>query len=197
MKWLNEFRDLFRLTISSPRAGMAAVFALNLSRGAGISALALMAIVSSLLLHLLSLGLAKDSASPAIGLMGGPVMTAVFQFIFLMITAQLIFWIGRARGGQGDLTRAILVVAWLEAIMLIVQVVQILIMLVLPGLAPILALATIGIFLWFMCNFIAEAHSFKSVGMVLLGVILTVLAFSLILSFIITAILGPEVLQHV
>jgi hypothetical protein len=54
----------------------------------------------------------------------GPAATGFIQLLLLVVMVFAIFWIGRAMGGSGSFEEAILLVAWLQFIMVCLQVVQ-------------------------------------------------------------------------
>lgn len=189
---------LMRLTLARPREGMRAMLALDLPMSAGLAGLALMAVISTLILHLFSLdAFAGMTGNPVVQLMTEPFAAAAVQFGFLLLMAWLIHRIGAARGGHGDMSGAVVAVAWLEAAMLVVQLAQIVIALMLPGLVPLLMIVSIAFFFWLLSNFVAEVHGFRSLGWVFAGVVVTLLLVSIALSFLLTLILGPEALSNV
>jgi hypothetical protein len=72
---------------------------------------------------------------------------------------------------------AVILIAWLQFIQLLVVAAQILLMIVLPAVAPVLEIAGVILFLWLLVNFVAEMHGFRSLGLVFLGVIITFVGF--------------------
>ena len=87
--------------------------------------------------------------------------------------ALLAFVVGRWRGGRGELADSVILVAWLQFIQLLIVVVQLVVLVALPVLAPIVEVGAVLIFLWLLVNFVAEMHGFRSLGMVFLGIVLT------------------------
>jgi hypothetical protein len=54
----------------------------------------------------------------------GPAATGFIQLLLLVVMVFAIFWIGRSMGGSGSFEETILLVAWLQFIMVCLQVVQ-------------------------------------------------------------------------
>lgn len=165
---------LVRLTLTQPRAAAAEVMRLPLPMSGRWTALLLMATLSALLMQVLGAML-----PPAVGPDGqplqpvGPIVWAGMVTVGMMITAGLAHSVGRWRGGKGEFPDALILVAWLQFLQLLLVAAQILLMFVLPMLAPIVEIAGVLLFLWLLVNFVAEMHGFRSLGMVFLGVILT------------------------
>jgi hypothetical protein len=95
----------------------------------------------------------------------------------MVLTSLQVFAVGRWRGGRGELPDAVILIAWLQFIQLLVVAAQILLMIVLPAVAPVLEIAGVILFLWLLVNFVAEMHGFRSLGLVFLGVIITFVGF--------------------
>ncbi len=130
---------------------------------------------------------AVDRVSAAI--LGRPLVGAMVQLAALVIVVFLTVRIGRLFGGIGGFWDALALVVWLNAVMVLVQVVQLVALALAPPLAAALAIATILWALWAFANFVAELHGFKNPALVLGGVILT----SIVLFFttaMLLAILG-------
>lgn len=165
---------LVRLTLTQPRAAAAEVMRLPLPMSGRWTALLLMATLSALLMQVLGAML-----PPAVGPDGqplqpvGPIVWAGMVTVGMMITTGLAHSVGRWRGGKGEFPDALILVAWLQFLQLLLVAAQILLMFVLPMLAPIVEIAGVLLFLWLLVNFVAEMHGFRSLGMVFLGVILT------------------------
>lgn len=194
---MTELVTLFRLTLTDPRAGLRQVLRLNLPPGARWAGLALAAVASALVLHL-GLLLSPPPEELTVGLLfASPLQTAVVQMGVLLASVLLIHGIGRALGGTGRLEDAVLLVAWLQAIMVAVQVAQTLALLVLPPAAVVLGYVSIVLFFWLVSNLIAELHGFSSATKVFGAVLAVFVGLVIMMSLVLTAIWGPEVLSNV
>jgi hypothetical protein len=189
---------LARLTATDPRGGMRAVLTLGLPSGAAWAALALTAVVSSLLVHL-GARMAPPPEGSAIYavLLASPFRTAAIQAAGLVLSALVIHAVGRMFRGRGRIEDSVLAVALLQVFLIALQVAQLGALLVFPLLSGLIGLASMVVFLWLLTAFVAEVHGFRSLLAVLLGIVATVFVLSLLLSFVLVALVGQEVLGNV
>jgi hypothetical protein len=188
---------LARQSLQDPRASVRSLLALGVPLPARTIGLLLMAVGSALLMHLGFL-LLPPSEDPMAGfMMQSPLRTAIIQWLILAASVFLIYRIGRAWGGKGNLSDTLLVVVWLQVIMLGVQFVQLLVFLLAPPLAGIVNLAGLVLFFWLMTSFIAELHGFASRGAVLGGILVASFGVAMVLVLILTLILGPGAFGNV
>lgn len=180
-----NLRALVALTLREPRAAAQAVMRVPLSLQGRWIALALMAVLSALLMQ------AMSSLLPAPAGPDGEALAPVSPFFWagmvatgMVMTALLAFAVGRWRGGRGELPDAVILVAWLQFIQLLVVALQIVVMVVLPPLAPVLEVGGVLLFFWLLINFVAEMHGFRSLGLVFLGVLLTFFGFVFLMSLV-------------
>ena len=184
--------SLARLTLHNPREGAARVLALALPIPARWAALALMAVLSTLLIHL------TFAMQPAdiLGFFGealtSPLRMAMLQAVFMLVSVVAIYQIGRWRGGRGRFEDALILVVWLQFLLLGLQTAQLLVSLVLPLLADLIGLATLALFFWWLTNFVAELHGFKSLVLVFVGVLVTLVFMVLVLAFVLAIFLAPQ-----
>ncbi|MCB6177143.1 YIP1 family protein [Rhodobacter sp. Har01] len=183
-------------TLRDPRAGLRGVLRMDLPRGARWAALTLTAVASALLVFV-----AQAISPPMEGLaslfFASPFRAAAVELAMLAISALLVHTVGRAWGGTGSPDDAVLLVAWLQAIMLAIQLLQIVLLLAVPPLALPLGLLSIGLFFWLASNFIAELHGFSSTLRVFGAILLVMFGLVVVISLILSAVFGPEVLNHV
>lgn len=193
-----DLLKLARLTLTAPRQGLRALLNLDLPRVVPMAGLVLMAVLSALLLHV-SLQLAPlPEGNPALEeLIGSPFRTAIIQAVVLMLTAVLVYRVGRAFRGQGRFEEAVLAMVWLQAILVVLQSAQLLALLLLPPLASLIGLVSGALFLWLLCHFIAEMHGFTSAAKVFLGVLVTFFTVTLLLTFLLIAAFGPGAFGNV
>lgn len=187
---LEELVRFAFFTLRNPRGAARELLGMGLPSSAAWSALALVCVLSSMLFHL-SLGLltAEDQAQLA-GLLGNPLGTVVMSGFALLILVFGTHLIGRAFGGTGPLDGAVLLVAWIQAIFLMLQVVQVVFMMVLPVVADAIGTFGLVLFLWLLTPFVAELHGFRSVWKVLFGIIGSALAIAFALSILIVLVAG-------
>lgn len=102
--------------------------------------------------------------------LGMPLVGAAAQFAFLGVIIGLIYRVGRMFGGQGDLIGSAKVVIWINAIMLMIQFVQLLLLFITPALAAVLAFLTIFWLIWAFAAFIGALHDFSNTVLVIAGI---------------------------
>lgn len=176
-----------RDTLSDPRGGARRIMSIDLSIQERWLALLLIAVLSTLLTYL-SLGLAPKEARDYFGeVMASPVATAFVQAIVWCTGTVAVYRFGRARGGTGTLADSISLMAWLQFILLIAQVAQVVAEVVVPPLAPMIGLVAVAVFFWLLTNFVAEMHGFRSLGATFAGVIAGMVA----LAFLMALLLAP------
>jgi Yip1 domain len=194
---MDQLLALARLSLNDPRVGVRALLAMGVPLPARTAGLLLVAVGSALLFHLGFLVMPPGDDAVAQFMSQSPIRTAIVQWLILAATVLGIYRIGRAFGGTGSLTDALLIVVWLQVIMLAVQLVQLLSFILIPFLAGLVSLGGFFLFFWLLTSFIAELHGFASRWVVLAGVIGSGFAFAIVLAVILTLIFGPEALQGV
>jgi hypothetical protein len=176
-------------SLARPRTAARQVLALGLAGGLLVQAAVLVTCVGMLLGWLavrLSPG-AVDAVSAAV--IGNPLVGAAAQLAIMALIVLLTVRIGRLFGGQGGLWEALALVVWLNVMMVLIQGLQLVVLLLVPPLAAILAVATLFWAVWAYANFVAELHGFRNPVLVLGAVVVTaiVLFFS---TAMLLAILG-------
>lgn len=173
-----RLRDLVRLSVVEPQKGGAAVLALNLpvrERWTAMVAAVLVGVVLAFLLPVMS---GRGAEIPP------PMAAAGIQMGANVLAVLLATHVGRWFGGSGRLEDAVLLVAWLQALMAGVQVVQIVAVVVLPPLAGLVAVAGLGLFFWLAVGFVQALHGFRSPMLVLLGTLGALFGAAFVLSFV-------------
>jgi hypothetical protein len=170
-----------RLTLQDPRAGLRRILSLDPPMQARWIGFVIMAIGSAIITHLSFALVPVEDRDAMMGMMNSPLRTVAMQGALLLAIVQLVHWLGRMRGGTGTFPDALLSMVWLQFLMLGLQVIQLVLMVVLPPVGAIVNLAGFVIFLWLLTNFIAELHGFRSLLAVFGGIIfgMVLLAFGL------------------
>ena len=83
---------------------------------------------------------------------------------------------------------AVILIAWLQFIQLLMVALQLVLVVTLPALAPVVEIGAVLLFLWLLVNFVAEMHGFRSLGLVLLGVVVTFVAAVFAMSVLLMAL---------
>lgn len=125
-----------------------------------------------------------------------PIVLAAMQLGAIVLAAGLMSGVGRLFGGHGRFEDALLLTVWIEVLLLLVQAAQLVLSLILPGVAGILGLASIVLFLWLTVQFTKALHGFRSSAKVALGLIGTAFVAGFVLSLIAAALgILPEMPQ--
>jgi len=187
--------DLLVETPRQPRQVARYILNLQLSASLGWTALALMAVGSALISHL-GLLLSSDEAQAMFGeLFDAPLRTAGIQLLVMAVSAQLAWRLPHLFGGQGEQAGAVVLVAWLQFVLLLVQAAQLVAMIALPILADMLGLLGIALFFWLMSVFIAEMHGFKSALPSFFGVIVTTFVVGFVMMILFVNLLFPALIE--
>lgn len=176
---LSALLALARFTVANPRGGARFVLGLNLPLAARWTALALNAVLAAVFTHLSIALMPAAQREELAQVIGSPIQMAVLQGFVMVALVAAITLIGRMRGGRGSFADAIVLMAWLQFILLGLQMVQLALQLVVPLLADLVGLAGLGLFVWLLTNFTAELHGFRSLGLVFLGMLVSLLALTL------------------
>lgn len=193
---LNFLSETFILTLKAPRRGLRRILDLPRPKGVEIVVLALVGVLSALAFYLSVLLFAPVSLAllEQIGLR--PFTMACLQFAVMLMGAGMMAKIGAWRGGQGTFEECAVALAWLQTILLVFQLGQILLLLLVPPVAVLLGYVAFGLFFAFLVQFTAEVHGFRSIISVFMGVILSLFLMLMLVSFILALFIDPEVLNN-
>ncbi len=189
MSELTSLGGLVRLavrTVREPRPVFAELRALSLPRDVLWQALAAVVIVSVILAEIVNMVLAAALGGPAGQAFLSPLAFVGIQFAILALSVLLIDRVGRMMGGTGDLDGAVLAVAWLQFVMVCLQIVQSAVLLVFPVGAALIVLAGVAVFLYLLTAFVTELHGFDSKGRVFAMILFILMGVALGLSFLLT-----------
>jgi hypothetical protein len=175
-------------SIVNPREGAEEVLALGIPREALGIILLLVLILSIILGQITTLIVAGAAGVTVEGPLANPIITGMLQFALLLIAIFGIHFIGRGFGGKGSLGETVLLVAWLQFIMVCIQVVQTALMLVVPPFASLLGIAGLVLFMWLLTNFIAVIHGFRSLGQVFVMILVSLFVLAFVLSILLTLV---------
>ncbi len=186
-------------TIRQPRMMARRIMAMNLPLNSAATALLLTALLGALLSATTwaALGTADDNASAMAEVFDRPFLLAGIQVLVQGAAAWLAWAVGRFFGGTGSLAQACALMAWVEWVLVLVQVAQVLLLLALPPVAEATSPLALILFLWLMASFVAELHGFPTLWKVLLGIVLTAAALGIAVVFILAALVGAGGLANV
>lgn len=111
----------------------------------------------------------------------GPLSWAMMVGAGVVITSGLIFVCSRVAGGKASFTDLILLMSWFQFLQLALYLAQLVLVVLLPPLGALVALASVGLTLWVLAHFIKAANGFASILGPILGIIGAVLLMVLLL----------------
>lgn len=191
-----DLRSLLRAvlqTLRDPRAGARAVMDIDLPRSTRWELLFLVVLLN-VVASVLTMLAGHVSGGVMLGeaVFGSPFMLLVVQGVLSVLMAVAIFQVGRMFGGHGTLDQAIMLVAWLQFVLITLQVAQMAALLVLPPLANLIGLASLLVTFYLLTMFVAEMHGFRSVGAVFVGIMGGTVLVLVVFSFML-ALLGVQI----
>lgn len=185
-------RDLTVATLTEPRVAAARLIGLGLGRDILWQALLLAVVLNALAFWLGVLAVPSGQELPP--MMATPFMFALTMGCGAVVTVFAITFVGTWLGGAAQLDEILVLVAWLQALRLVVQVIATVLTVSLPGLALLLLMAVNIYGLWIFVNFIDVAHRFgsllKAFGVILMAGFGIVIGLVLMLSIIGTTTMG-------
>ncbi|WP_424967712.1 MULTISPECIES: Yip1 family protein [unclassified Dinoroseobacter] len=186
----NTVLNLVVQTIKSPQEGASTILSMGLARNVLMQLLGLVVVASVITgqLGVFAMGGGLQDGAMTGPFLMSPMIATFVQFALLIVLITSVHVIGRALGGRGSFEETLSLVIWLQFILLCLQVVQILALILFPVLGALIGLVSIVLFFWLLVNFIAVIHGFTSLGLVLVGVIISafgiLFAMSLILAML-------------
>ena len=196
---------LARHSVTDPRGGARRLMDLHLTMPVRWSAFLLIVVLSAVVAHVSVRLLTEAERASVPGLLPGPFGIAVIQAAMLFIAAVLVFQLGRSQGGKGSFADALILIVWLQAVLLGLQVLQVAAHLLAPVvggdmaqiLGDIIGVLGLGLTFWLLTGFIAELHQFRSLGRVFLAVIGVSLAIAVFLSVMLLTLIQAGMLANV
>lgn len=188
---------LLRESITTPQKLAARLMRWGLPPGTVVELVVLLCVLDALLVGMVGGGRFVLPVSEDEMLTLGPLAHAVLLFVSLTLSAGAIQVAGQMLGGRGRLTEALLLMGWLEVVGLAIQVVQALILLLLPPLAGPAALAGLGIMLWCLVHFVRELHGFDGYGRTIATLLLALVALAIGLTLLLGPFIAPLEAAHV
>ena len=185
--------DLIGVSVRNPGAAIAALKGLGVGRRESWLTIFLAASVGAIMSWLLMRTLPGAEAGMD-RLASQPMGMALLQVGAAALFAALVDRVGRLFGGTGRFDDALLVTAWIEVAMLVVQIPQILVSIALPAIGGILSLLSFALYFVLAVQLIRAVHGFRNPLLVALGIVGTVFVAGFALSLL-AASLGimPEV----
>jgi hypothetical protein len=185
-----ELIKLVFTTIRNPRHIAGKIVEMELPDRILWPGVVLVVIVSVLLSELANWLLSFGSVRPGLILFNSPFLATFVLTLLMIIMIFLTFYIGKLFGGIGTLKDTIGLVVWLQTTMIVLQVIQLILIPLLPNIAMALGLFAGVIFFWIYVNFILVLHRFHSIGKVFFGVIGSMIGVIFVFSLLIGSLIS-------
>ncbi len=183
-----HWRTLAVTTVTDPAAAARQIMAMDIPREALWVALALAIVLNTTIQAIMNLVFpATDGMLPGMGPGLGAYAAIVGGGLILTIVA--IHRVGRWMGGQGSFTDIMALMVWMQFLRVVVQAAGFLLLLVVPILSALLALAASLVGLYIFLHFIDQAHRLGSIWRAAGVLIVSVFAIAFVL-FVLLSIAG-------
>lgn len=193
-----QLSHAFGQTLATPQDGLRHVLGWRLDRGS-LWISAVVVVIISVLLNGVLVAIKPD-------LLEGPQLVPTSPFIQalviwggLVLTVYGTHYIGKMFGGAGSFDDSMNAVIWLQAVLLVFQVGQLILVAVSDGTGALASFALFAYTIWLFVNFVAAIHGFKSLWMVFAGFIGSSIGvgFGLLILFSIIAVVTGLDIQNV
>lgn len=131
-------------------------------------------------------------------LLRNPIVGVAEELLLLFVTVVLTVRIGRLFRGTGGFWEAMALLVWLNAVAVLVEAAQLVLLAVLPSQATLVAVIAFGPLIWLAwvyANFVAELHGFQNpffvLGVMMLTAMLLFIAVAMILTML--GFVPPEI----
>lgn len=185
---LDDYLALARDTVVRPSEALPRIMALAPPAPTRWMAAVVVVALSSILAWIASILFPVPVDTPWSPLTRSPLTMAVVQLAIMGVVSGLVSGVGRMFGGQGSFADALWMMIWIDAMMLGIQVVQVVLMLIFPLTAEVLGLVAVGLFFWLLIALTKELHGFAHVGLVGIGVVGTLILTGIFLSVLMGAL---------
>ena len=173
-----------RDTLVNPASAARYVMGLGLDAGQGLMALGLTAVCATLLTAMMQafMGPIDDPAMQE--MFNRPFILAISQFGLMALGACLMWRVGRVFGGKGSFAQSLALVAWLEVVLILLQVAALVVQLALPLFALPVGLASVFAFFYLLTHFTAALNGFVSLTKTFFAILGTAIAVLLLATFV-------------
>ena len=198
---LKELAKLMRASVRDPVGSVPVILALGIPREArwiGLAAVvALSGLASAIVMMLYGTPSSEAADAAWVSMTGSPIRMTVIQGLGILFVAGATTHIGRIFGGKGQFIDALLLVVWVEAVLLVIQYVQLALWLfafpILPPAVTVLVSSLMGllslvVLFWMLVGFVKGLHGFTSTPAVILGMVATMFGAGTVLLLVLTVL---------
>lgn len=170
----NTWQNLVADTLLRPRLAARAILALpQIGPGPLVQAAVAVTALGMVLGYLTLMSSTETVELVSTALFSAPLVGAVIELGAMGLLIGLIYRVGRLFGGTGEFLQAATLIIWLNAVLLILQALNLGLLAIWPPIAAMFAFAMIGWSFWAFVSFVTELHGFRNLLMVMGGVLLS------------------------
>ncbi|MEZ7812667.1 MAG: YIP1 family protein [Paracoccaceae bacterium] len=186
-----QYLELFILTLRRPSDAALWVMRQKVNAQAGWLALILVSILGTLLVQL-SFALQPDEVRDIFAAaLESPLRMALVQGVFLVCSVFALHIFGKIAGGQGRIEDALALMVWFQVTLIVLQIGQVVLTIVFPLAGEMASLLVFAVFFWILTHFTMALHGFKSVWLVLFGLLLALFGFAIVMVFVLVTLILP------
>ena len=174
--WLN----LAKRSLGQPRETLREVLDMGFTAPQAIMMLVFLSVVGVLVMNLATLLVPAEQQAVVMS----PLSLAAVQLGVVLATSGALRVGGFMFGGKGDWRDCVVAMTWLEFLMFLVQLAQIVIILVVPPLTLLVMFAAVAIMFYLLVNFVMEVHGFTNPLSVVAGLIVAMFAIAFVLALL-------------
>ncbi|HEY0275027.1 MAG TPA: YIP1 family protein [Paenirhodobacter sp.] len=167
---MSDLRAFVLMSLRDPQQAARALLALNLpmpARWMAVGAVVALSATLGTVAELAFMAVTRSGGAPA----AAPLVMAALQFGLVLYGAWAMGFFGRIMGGRGGFADALILVTWIEAVLLLAQILQLVLMLVVPALSVIGSIGLILLLFWLLINFTAALNGFTNIAKVGISVV--------------------------
>ena len=184
-----DWQTLIVTTVTDPGQVARGLIDLKLPREALWTGLALAAVLNAILIGISNIVAYPDPLMPQ--LLQMPVLLGFAVFVALATLVFAFSLCGRWLGGHGSFDEVMVVVLWLQALRILVQVTTLVLAFIAPILALLIAFAAGLLGIYITLHFLNEAHRLQSLGKAAGVLIASMVLMVLALTFLLSLVGGP------
>ena len=178
-----------RLTIENPNEGARAVLSYPTGREFLWSVLTLVSVLSVLMVLAMNIAFPPPpDTTLTVPFLGTPLLFALVMWGTLVMLVFCVHYIGHMFGGTGRFEQSIALVVWVQFLLMVSQLVQLVVAAVSISVAAFLGLAFMLYWVWIFTCFVTVLHGFENRALVLGGMGLSLMGVLFGLSLIISMI---------
>lgn len=181
-----DLKDWLMRSFSEPRVVAQELLALNLSPGTRYMAMMLVVVMTAILGTLAQMVFTVITKLD-LGDLTPPLTVVGLQAALLLYGAFAMSFVGQRFGGKGNFADALLLLTWIEFVLMVGQVIQVVLMVFFPISATIMSILLVGLMFFLLVQFTLVLHGFENPAAVAVGVFLTFIGSALIAGIVLVS----------